>query len=119
MVEKWLLQVEEVMISSVKKIIGDSVGSYRGTPRERWVLDWPGQVVICVSSIFWTMEVEEAFGIENGVTAYLEKCNGQIDQIVELVRGPLSAGERITLGALTVIDVHGEFLCFSVYRCAK
>lgn len=108
MVEKWLLQVEEVMIASIKKIIGDSVAAYRGTPRERWVLDWPGQVVICVSSIFWTMEVEEAFGVEKGVELYLQKCNSQIDQIVELVRGQLSTGERITLGALTVIDVHGK-----------
>lgn len=32
-------------------------------PRKEWVLQWPGQVVICASSIFWTKEVAEA--IEN------------------------------------------------------
>ncbi|XP_010001540.1 PREDICTED: dynein heavy chain 3, axonemal [Chaetura pelagica] len=107
MVEKWLLQVEEMMLASVKEVIQEGIKGYIKVPRKTWVLQWPGQVVICVSSIYWTQEVSEA--IRNGTLPdYLEKSNQQIGEIVELVRGKLSSGARLTLGALTVIDVHAR-----------
>lgn len=46
MVEKWLIQVEEVMISSLKKVTEDAVNAYNQTPRGKWVQEWPGQVTL-------------------------------------------------------------------------
>lgn len=66
MVEKWLLQVEDVMISSLRKVIMDSKAAYPISPRNQWVLQWAGQVVLCVSSMFWTTEVVEAMEKEGG-----------------------------------------------------
>ena len=96
------------MISSLRSVIGDAYRAYATTPRNRWVLEWAGQVVICTGSIYWTAEVTEAMNRPNGMDEYLLTNNKQIDQIVELVRGKLEPGARITLGALTVIDVHGK-----------
>ncbi|XP_048348807.1 dynein axonemal heavy chain 3 [Sphaerodactylus townsendi] len=107
MVEKWLLQVEDMMLSSIRQVIEDGIGGYVQVPRKTWVLQWPGQIVISVSSIFWTKEVSEAIA-ERTLPIFLEKSNMQIGEIVELVRGKLSSGARLTLGALTVIDVHAR-----------
>ncbi|XP_044191900.1 dynein axonemal heavy chain 3 isoform X1 [Thunnus albacares] len=107
MVEKWLLQVENLMLKSVQHVIHQGVIQYAELPRKKWVLQWPGQVVICASSIFWTSEVSEAIQT-NSLPAYVEQCNAQISDIVELVRGKLPGGARMTLGALTVIDVHAR-----------
>ncbi|KAK9527005.1 hypothetical protein VZT92_015671 [Zoarces viviparus] len=107
MVEKWLLQVEDLMQKSVRHVIRKGMMQYTELPRKKWVLQWPGQVVICASSIFWTSEVSEAIQ-NNSLPAYVEKCNAQISDIVELVRGKLPGEARMTLGALTVIDVHAR-----------
>lgn len=60
MVEKWLAEVETNMITSIRSVIFKSLQAYAETHRKRWVLDWPGQVILCVSQNYWTAEVEEA-----------------------------------------------------------
>jgi len=107
LVERWLLQVEELMLSSLRDIAEESLVAYFETDREEWVLSWPGQIVVCSSQIHWTSEVYEAF--EQGtIASFIYKCTDQIEDIVILVRGKLSSGARITLNALIVIDVHAR-----------
>ena len=67
MVEKWLLQVEDVMISSLRKVIAESIVAYNNTTRCRGVIEWPGQVVLCVGTIYWTIAVTNAMGEQDGV----------------------------------------------------
>ena len=64
MVEKWLLQVQETMILSLQDVTKESVVAYEAQPREKWVLEWPGQVVIAAGTIYWTRDVTSS--IEKG-----------------------------------------------------
>ncbi|CAF3634232.1 unnamed protein product [Rotaria socialis] len=108
-VEKWLIQVEDVMLKSVRHVIEQSYVAYPNEYRSEWVTNWPGQVVLCVSQIFWTTEVKEALvtGVK-GLGEYYAKLEAQLGDIVELVRGKLNKQTRITLEALVVIDVHAK-----------
>ncbi|XP_056131285.1 dynein axonemal heavy chain 12 [Lampris incognitus] len=108
-VEKWLLQVEDVMLRSVRDAVARSRVAYAETPRSQWVKEWPGQVVLCTSQLFWTLEVHEAIrGGANGLKNYYQQLQNQLNDIVELVRGKLPKQTRVTLGALVTIDVHAR-----------
>ena len=59
-VEKWLCEVESSMIEAVEKQCAAGVRAYATTERKKWVLEWPGQVVLLGSQIYWTRDIAEA-----------------------------------------------------------
>ncbi|KAL1461654.1 hypothetical protein WDU94_013527, partial [Cyamophila willieti] len=106
-VEKWLVQLEEQMKKSVRRDIEKGIPFYREESRETWVTKWPGQVVLCVTQIFWTIEVHEA--LQTGKPKLnLFPQQPQLNRVINLVRGQLTMLLRITLGALVVLDVHSK-----------
>ncbi|KAH6601980.1 hypothetical protein BASA61_001578 [Batrachochytrium salamandrivorans] len=120
-VEKWLLQVEKVMQTSVHQQIQNSYKAYAETLREEWVLKWPGQVVLCVSQIYWTKDVTEILQHDNCVEDmknYRDVCTKQLEETVALVRGELSPMARMTLSALVVIDVHARDVINDIYKAS-
>jgi len=109
-VEVWLLEVEGAMKRTLHKVAGESIEAYTKGPRSKWILNWPGQLVLNCSQVFWTREVSlsiETAGAE-GLKAYAGKCTEELNKIVNLVRGQLTSLERATCGSLVVVDVHAR-----------
>lgn len=48
------------MVASLKDLAKRALTAYPTTARTQWSKMWPGQIVLCISQIFWTTEVEQA-----------------------------------------------------------
>ncbi|TGZ66131.1 hypothetical protein CRM22_005485 [Opisthorchis felineus] len=106
-VEEWMLEIESMMRTSVRTIIGRALEAYTRTPRTEWVLQWPGQVVIAGCQTYWTSEVTSALAGGSLEQLYPNLLR-QLDGLRELVRGDLTKIGLMTLSALIVIEVHAR-----------
>lgn len=109
-VEKWLYDVEKMMLASMRHVVAKGYECYKDYSREEWVLMWPGQVVLAITQIFWTKEAEAVFAKleSDSLKKFADVNTARLSKIVELVRGDLSRLARTTLEALVVIDVHAR-----------
>jgi hypothetical protein len=42
------------MVASVRDVIARGLAAYAGARRGEWVLQWPSQVVLAVTAVYWT-----------------------------------------------------------------
>lgn len=76
--EKWLNKIQLMMRETIKQNFLESTLSYEEKPREQWLFDYPAQVSLCGTQIWWTTEVNIAFarleeGYENALKDYQRK----------------------------------------------
>jgi dynein heavy chain len=84
-VERWLIDCEHAMRDSLKHVLKMASDAYATAERTTWLLEWPGQVVICVGSMYWTVEVGDA--ISSGLLDnYAATCTEELMKVVEKVR---------------------------------
>jgi dynein heavy chain len=60
------------MVESVRDSCRQALLAYASRPRDKWVLEWPGQVVLAVSAVFWTQDVGQA--IASGAPGALQQA---------------------------------------------
>lgn len=79
-VEFWLLDVENNMKNTVKETLKAALNTIEIIPRDEWVLQWPGQVVIAISQTIWTAHVEH--GIQtNTLYMYYKTLLSQVRRL--------------------------------------
>ena len=109
-VEQWMLELEEMMRLSVRHVMKLAIEDYFVQKRPDWMQVWAGMFVLNGSQMHWTKEMEELFINEkgNGPKIMYENQIAQLADMTILVRGDLGKAARVTVGALTVIDVHAR-----------
>lgn len=78
--------------------------AYLTKSRSSWVLEWPGQTVLCISQLYWTADITKSFPTApKGLKEYVDLCNEELNETIVLVRGKLSTQNRTTLGKLLLV----------------
>ncbi|XFF88688.1 hypothetical protein AB1E18_014907 [Capra hircus] len=112
-VEVWLNRVLDRMCATLRHEIPEAVVTYEEKPREQWIFDYPAQIALTCTQIWWTTEVGLAFarleeGYENAVKDYNKKQISQLNALITLLIGNLSAGDRMKIMTICTIDVHAR-----------
>lgn len=112
-VESWLLQLEQTMKETVRLAIAEAIAAYEEKPRELWIFDFPAQVALTGSQIWWTTDVGIAFsrleeGYETALKDFHKKQISQLNTLITLLLGELSPGDRQKVMTICTIDVHAR-----------
>jgi len=118
-VEVWMTELEENMKVSMKEVMWRSMLTYVEMERTKWLQVVPGQCALNGSQFHWTREIEGALDNDGneGIGKCFEQQAQQINDMVALVRDPeLKSNARMTISALTVIDVHARDVTEKLFK---
>ncbi|XP_035799351.2 dynein axonemal heavy chain 11 [Amphiprion ocellaris] len=118
-VETWLSRLEESMKESVRGHLFEAVSMYEERPREQWILDFPAQVALTGSQIWWSNDMELVFkrleeGFESALKDYNKKQISQLNLLIGMLLGELSSGDRQKIMTICTIDVHARDIVSSL-----
>ena len=75
------------------------MAAYEDKARDQWIMDYPAQVALTGSQIWWTVEVCAAFakleeGYENALKDFFRKQVTQLNALIGHLLGDLTPGDR-------------------------
>ncbi|KXS19215.1 hypothetical protein M427DRAFT_507867 [Gonapodya prolifera JEL478] len=120
-VEEWLRDVEKTMKTNLRDLLLGCNLNSKKTKRDKWLKDWPGQMLITSSLINWTSDCTksllEAEGGDVKAMKNLKKVQiSALKKLVELVKAPLTAVEHKKLTALITMEVHSRDVIEKLYK---
>ncbi|KAI8914343.1 dynein heavy chain and region D6 of dynein motor-domain-containing protein [Gorgonomyces haynaldii] len=112
-VETWLNRLVDTMRATLRQLLGEAVAAYEEKPREQWIFDHPAQITLAGTGIWWTTEVNVAFGrleegYENSLKDYYKKQVNQLTTLISLIQGELTKGQRQMIMTVCTLDVHAR-----------
>ncbi|KAA8584116.1 hypothetical protein FQN60_015324, partial [Etheostoma spectabile] len=112
-VEVWLNRVLQSMRSTVRHQMTEAVLAYEDKPREQWLFDYPAQVALTCTQIWWTSDIGMAFarleeGYDSAMKEYYRKQVSQLNTLISMLVGQLTPGDRQKVMTICTIDVHAR-----------
>lgn len=106
-------RLQSSMRSTLRHFLSEAVISYEEKPRDQWLFDFPAQVSLCGTQVWWTTEVNIAFsrleeGYDNAIRDYYKKQVSQLSTLISLLLGDLSKQDRQKIMTICTIDVHSR-----------
>ncbi|XP_053218034.1 dynein axonemal heavy chain 2 isoform X2 [Podarcis raffonei] len=123
-VEEWLCDVERAMRWTLREVLRNCRLALKKmlTKRDKWVKEWPGQMVITASQIQWTADVSKCLATckDRGDKKYLKamkkKQVSMLNKYSEAIRGNLTKIMRLKIVALVTVEVHARDVIERLYK---
>jgi dynein heavy chain len=112
-VEMWLTDIESMMISTLRKLMGGCLSNLKKAKKDKWLKDWAGMLLIAAGLIQWTANCTKALqdiekGDKNAMKVLKKKQISSLKKFADLVRLPIGKIDRKKLIALITIEVHSR-----------
>jgi dynein heavy chain len=101
------------MRTELRLVLKDSVDDYPRKDRDKWLFDWPSQLILVVNQIYWCQEVEQAFvemgrGDREAMLKYNQQQVKQLTKLIEVTRTELPKADRQKVMNMITIDAHSR-----------
>lgn len=116
-VERWLNDLTVMQQDSLRYILEAAIETAVNweveRPRHLWLEDYPAQIVLVGTQIYWTEETQAALdelegGQEDAVKKYLGLCNDRLNALILRVLTELPPDLRTKIISLITMDVHSR-----------